>query len=174
MQRILIAPALFAGVSYKIPVQASASDRDNDIDDLPVLHRHRVKPFAVAARENLADALSGKSRYRDQAGQALARQRISWICQRPHWAKEPLPPSTTSPCRHLGLESRYTLTTLGAPDITGVLSDSLKRDRERAQPGEPLASGITVDDHAVRWHFDRISTLGSRAARRKPLASCHW
>ena len=50
MQRILIVLPLFLlTFLVQIPVQASASD----IDDLPVLHRHRVKPFAVAARETM-------------------------------------------------------------------------------------------------------------------------
>ena len=73
-----------------------------------------------------------------------------------HWAKEPLLAVDYIPLRqHLGLEDRIILTTLAG--ITSILSDSLKRDRERAQTGR-AGEWTTVDDHAVRL-LDRIWLL---------------
>jgi ABC-type transport system involved in cytochrome c biogenesis permease subunit len=147
-------------VGFLLPLSTAApivADETPSMDTFPVLHRHRVKPFAVAAKETIL-TVHGKSRYRDADGKRWQPSELLFsMLKRPgYWAQQPILAVDYIPLRdHLGLTERYnSLATLAGAEITQRLTVSLERDRQRNQTGR-VGTWTTVDQHAVQL-LDRI------------------
>ena len=129
---------------------ASESPKVDGIDRLPVLHQHRVKPFAIAARESLL-SFSTRSSYTQADGQQLKATTLHLAAlQNPQqWAEQPIIRIAYKPLReHLELPESSSLTQLKQPAIQSIIQDTLKRDQIRKQRGLDIAWN-TIDDEII-------------------------
>lgn len=130
-----------------------------EIDELPVLHRNRVKPFAVAANESLI-AVTNRGSWKDADGQRWGATELALdaLVRPGYWAQQAVVAIDFLPLREaLGLsERRVSLAALAVPEVSAVLSDSLARDRERRTTGR-VVTWSRVDDEALQL-LGRIRT----------------